>query len=251
MSQNSEFDPASVAIKPAATVMLLRESSDVGVEVFMMRRTTKAAFAGGMYVFPGGAVDAEDSSYEIAAIRECFEEAGVLLARTATGVTVRFDDLVAHDRFTTYRHAVHAGERSMTSVLMAENLTAQSDELLWVAHWVTPFGEVRRFDTRFFVVAMPDDQTPLHDDKETVGSLWVTPLDALNRAQAGELLMLPPTIANLEFLATYSSVDEIIEAARKIGTPPKLLPKVKWRDDGRIEALLMPGDAGYNDLPDR
>jgi len=251
VSQNSEFDPASVAIKPAATVMLLRETSDVGVEVFMMRRTTKAAFAGGMYVFPGGAVDAEDSSYEIAAIRECFEEAGVLLARTATGVTVRFDDLVSHDRFTTYRHAVHAGERSMTSVLMAENMAAQSDELLWVAHWVTPFGEVRRFDTRFFVVAMPDDQTPLHDDKETVGSLWVTPLDALNRAQAGELLMLPPTIANLEFLATYSSVDEIIEAARKIGTPPKLLPKVKWRDDGRIEALLMPGDAGYNDLPDR
>ena len=251
MAQNSEFDPASVAIKPAATVMLLRESSDVGVEVFMMRRTTKAAFAGGMYVFPGGAVDAEDSSYEIAAIRECFEEAGVLLARTATGTTVRFDDPVSHDRFTTYRHVVHAGERSMTSVLMAENLVAQSDELLWVAHWVTPFGEVRRFDTRFFVVAMPDDQTPLHDDKETVGSLWVTPLDALNRAQAGELLMLPPTIANLEFLATYSSVDEIIEAARKIGTPPKLLPKVKWRDDGRIEALLMPGDVGYNDLPDR
>ena len=231
--------------------MLLRESSDVGVEVFMMRRTTKAAFAGGMYVFPGGAVDAEDSSYEIAAIRECFEEAGVLLARTATGTTVRFDDPVSHERFTDYRHVVHAGERSMTSVLMAEDLVAQSDELLWVAHWVTPFGEVRRFDTRFFVVAMPDDQTPLHDDKETVGSLWVTPLDALNRAQAGELLMLPPTIANLEFLATYSSVNEIIEAARKIGTPPKLLPKVKWRDDGRIEALLMPGDVGYNDLPDR
>ncbi|MEI7506373.1 MAG: NUDIX hydrolase [Actinomycetes bacterium] len=251
MSQNSEFDPASVVIKPAATVMLLRETSELGVEVFMMRRTTKAAFAGGMYVFPGGAVDAEDSSYEIAAIRECFEEAGVLLARTSIGVTVRFDDPVSHDRFTTYRHAVHAGERSMTSVLSAEDLVAQSDELLWVAHWVTPFGEVRRFDTRFFVVAMPDDQTPLHDDKETVGSLWVTPLDALNRAQSGELLMLPPTIANLEFLATYSSVDEIIEAARKIGTPPKLLPKVKWRDDGRIEALLMPGDAGYDDLPDR
>lgn len=231
--------------------MLLRESSDVGVEVFMMRRTTKAAFAGGMYVFPGGAVDAEDSSYEIAAIRECFEEAGVLLARTATGTTVRFDDPVSHERFTDYRHVVHAGERSMTSVLSAEDLVAQSEELLWVAHWVTPFGEVRRFDTRFFVVAMPDDQTPLHDDKETVCSLWVTPLDALNRAQAGELLMLPPTIANLEFLATYSTVDEIIEAARKIGTPPKLLPKVKWRDDGRIEALLMPGDVGYNDLPDR
>ena len=251
MSQNTEFDPASVAIKPAATVMLLRETSELGVEVFMMRRTTKAAFAGGMYVFPGGAVDAEDSSYEIAAIRECFEEAGVLLARTSIGLTVRFDDPLSHDRFTTYRHAVHAGERSMTSVLSAEDLVAQSDELLWVAHWVTPFGEVRRFDTRFFVVAMPDDQTPLHDDKETVDSLWVTPSDALHRAHTGELLMLPPTIANLEFLAAHSSVDEIMAAARKIGTPPKLLPKVKWRDDGRIEALLMPGDAGYDDLPDR
>ena len=231
--------------------MLLRESDDTGVEVFMMRRTTKAAFAGGMYVFPGGAVDAEDSSYEIAAIRECFEEAGVLLARTSTGVTVRFDDPVSHERFTTYRHAVDAGERSMTSVLTTENLFAQTEELLWVAHWVTPYGEVRRFDTRFFVVAMPDDQTPLHDDKETVDSLWVTPSDALNRAHAGELLMLPPTIANLEFLAAHSSVDEIMVAAGTIGTPPKLLPKVKWRDDGRIEALLMPGDAGYGDLPDR
>ena len=251
MSQNSEFDPASVAIKPAATVMLLRESSELGVEVFMMRRTTKAAFAGGMYVFPGGAVDAEDSSYEIAAIRECFEEAGVLLARTTTGTTVRFDDPVSHERFTGYRHVVHAGERSMTSVLTAENLVAQSDELLWVAHWVTPYGEVRRFDTRFFVVAMPDDQIPLHDDKETVGSLWVTPKDALHRARAGELLMLPPTTANLEFLAAHSSVDGIMAAAGTIGTPPKLLPKVKWRDDGRIDALLMPGDAGYDDLPDR
>ena len=251
MSQNQDFDPSSVVIKPAATVMLLRESDEQGVEVFMMRRTTKAAFAGGMYVFPGGAVDAEDSSYEIAAIRECFEEAGVLLARTSTGETVRFDDPVAHERFTTYRHAVHAGERSMTSVLTAENLVAQSDELLWVAHWVTPFGEVRRFDTRFFVVAMPDDQTPLHDDKETVGSLWVTPSDALHRARAGELLMLPPTVANLEFLAAQPSVDAIMAAAGTIGVPPKLLPKVKWRDDGRIEALLMPGDAGYDDLPDR
>ena len=175
----------------------------------------------------------------------------MLLARTSTGTTVRFDDPVSHERFTGYRHVVHAGERSMTSVLTAENLVAQSDELLWVAHWVTPYGEVRRFDTRFFVVAMPDDQIPLHDDKETVGSLWVTPKDALHRARAGELLMLPPTTANLEFLAAHSSVDEIMAAARTIGTPPKLLPKVKWRDDGRIDALLMPGDAGYDDLPDR
>lgn len=246
-----DFDPAAVAIRPAATVMLLRESPGAGVEVFMLRRTSKAAFAGGVYVFPGGAVDAEDSSYEIAAIRECFEEAGVLLARTAQGATVRFDDPVSQTRFTAYRHAVHAGERSMTSVLQAEGLTPQCDELHWVAHWITPFGEVRRFDTRFFLVPMPADQTPLHDDEETEDSLWVTPRDALAQAKRGELQMLPPTLANLRFLAGHDTIAAILSAARKLGVPPRILPKIRWAADGRIEAFLMPGDPGYDELPER
>lgn len=247
----STFDPAAVAIRPAATVMLVREVEATGVEVFMMRRTAKAAFAGGMYVFPGGAVDAEDSSYEVAAIRECFEEAGVLLARSANGAIVRLDDPQVQDRFTTYRHAVHSGERSMTSVLEAENLTAMVDKMHWVSHWVTPFGEVRRFDTRFFVGVMPPDQEPLHDDLETVDSLWVTPGDALRRARRGELMMLPPTMVNLGFLADHRSVDGILASVAEIGTPTKILPKVRWAADGSIEALLMPGDPGYDDLPDR
>mgnify|MGYP006199258819 CR=1 FL=1 len=123
MSQNHDFDPSSVVIKPAATVMLLRESDEQGVEVFMMRRTTKAAFAGGMYVFPGGAVDAEDSSYEIAAIRECFEEAGVLLARPADGQEmIRFEDEDVVDRFSKARHEVHEGNTSMMQLCDAERL---------------------------------------------------------------------------------------------------------------------------------
>ncbi|MGA0877932.1 MAG: NUDIX domain-containing protein [Ilumatobacteraceae bacterium] len=245
------FDPAAVAIRPAATVMLVRESDGTGIEVFMMRRTTKAAFAGGMYVFPGGAVDAEDSSHEVAAIRECFEEAGVLLARSADGSIVRLDDPLVHDRFSIYRHAVHSGERSMTSVLDAENLTAMVDQMHWVSHWVTPFGEVRRFDTRFFVAAMPPDQEPLHDDLETVDSLWVTPGEALSRARRGELMMLPPTIVNLGFLADHRTVDGILSSVVGLGMPEKILPKVRWAADGSIEALLMPGDPGYEDLPDR
>lgn len=230
--------------------MLVRDSFGP-LEVFMMRRTTKAAFAGGMYVFPGGAVDAEDSSYEMASIRECFEEAGVLLASDRDGRTVRFDSPDVQSRFTSYRHVVHAGERSMTSVLDSEGLTARLDDLVWVAHWITPFGEVRRFDTRFFVAAMPDDQDSLHDDVETVDSLWVEPAVALERAASGELLMLPPTLANLRFLADHHGVDDVMAAARRVGTPPRILPKVVWGDDGRIVNLLMPGDNDYDAVPER
>ena len=240
--------------------MLVRDTFG-SLEVFMMRRTAKAAFAGGMYVFPGGAVDAADadlgdstlgdSTYEMASIRECFEEAGVLLACDRDGCTVRFDSPDVESRFTAYRHTVHAGEQSMASVLAAEGLSPRFEDLAWVAHWITPFGEVRRFDTRFFVAAMPDDQDPLHDDIETVDSLWVRPADALERASSGELLMLPPTIANLRFLADHRTVDEAMHAARRVVTPPRILPKVVWGDDGRIVNLLMPGDDGYDDVPER
>lgn len=246
-----DFDPATVPVKPAATVMLIRDSDVGGLEVFMMRRTTKAAFAGGMYVFPGGAVDAEDSSYEIAAIRECFEEAGVLLARDSGGSFLRFDDPSLADRFTRYRHDVHEGRCSMASVLRDEKLVPSTDELHWVSHWVTPFGEVRRFDTRFFVTASPSEQEPLHDDKELVDSLWVRPSAALNRSRQGELLMLPPTTVNLQFLADHDSVSSVLGAARAMGQPQKVLPKVRWKGDGTMDALLMPGDVGYDDIPDR
>lgn len=246
-----EFDPAAVPVKPAATVMLLRDAVAGGIEVFMMRRTTKSAFAGGMYVFPGGAVDSEDSSYEVAAIRECFEEAGVLLARTPDGSHPRFDDPELAERFSRYRHDVHEGRCSMTRVLTEEGLTPSTSELHWVSHWVTPFGEIRRFDTRFFVTAAPADQEPLHDDKELDDSFWVSPSAALSRSRRGELLMLPPTIANLEFLADHDTVRGALGTASEFGPPIRVLPKVRWNPDGTMDALLMPGDAGYDDIPDR
>lgn len=246
-----DFDPTAVPVKPAATVMLVRDAQAGGIEVFMMRRVTKASFAGGMYVFPGGAVDAEDSSYEIAAIRECFEEAGVLLARDGQGSHLRFDDPQLAERFTRYRHDVHEGRCSMTRVLLDEGLEPSTDELRWVSHWVTPFGEVRRFDTRFFVTATPRDQEPLHDDKELDDSLWVSPSSALSRARSGDLLMLPPTTANLQFLADHDTVGSVLTAAGSLEQPRRVLPKVRWKADGTMDALLMPGDAGYDDIPDR
>lgn len=276
----TDFDPAAVAVRPAATVMLVRDVTGAGadadgdIEVFMMRRTTKAAFAGGMYVFPGGAVDPADGTddvsrlcdgitdaeashrlgiesgglaYWIAAIRECFEEAGVLLARLDGGATLRFDDTAVAERFEVFRRQVHSGDLGIVALCRDEGLRLETDGIFYVSNWITPFGETRRFDTRFFVASAPADQVPLHDDHETVDSLWVRPRTALEQARAGELLMLPPTMASLAFLAAHRSTRSVLAAAGAIDAPPPILPKIKFAN-GRMVALLMPGDPGYDDF---
>jgi 8-oxo-dGTP pyrophosphatase MutT (NUDIX family) len=165
--------------KPAATVMLLRDAdTDEGIEVFMLRRTKAAAFAGGMYVFPGGKVEEADGDgddgYAIAAIRECYEEAGVLLATDAGGRMVAD----GHPALS-YRQAVYDGTIDLRQLCAQHGLTPALDRLVWISHWITPVGEApRRFDTRFFVAAAPPDQSSHHDDNETIASAWVRP-DAL------------------------------------------------------------------------
>ena len=235
-----------VPIRPAATVMLLRDT-DGGLEVFMLRRTSAAVFAGGMYVFPGGKVDPADGdgdeAYVVAAIRECYEEAGVLLADDADGRPV--DD--GHPALT-HRDAVYDGTVDMRALAATNGLSLRTGDLPWVAHWITPKGETaRRFDTRFFAAACPTGQTSHHDDNETVASMWVRPVDALARGQAGELILMPPTIANLQFLAAHPTVATAMDAARTVGTPPCILPKIR-QVDGRIVGVAMPGDPDYDSL---
>ncbi|HEY7625589.1 MAG TPA: NUDIX domain-containing protein, partial [Ilumatobacteraceae bacterium] len=175
-----------VPAKPAATVLLLRDTEE-GVEVFMLRRTMSAAFARGMYVFPGGKVDAADGKgdlgYVIAAIRECYEEAGVLLARDNNGETVSDGHpALAH------RDAVHDGTLGLPELCEQHQLTPATADLVWISHWITPIGESdRRFDTRFFIAVAPRRQTSRHDDTETIASEWVRPADALRRAAARQL----------------------------------------------------------------
>jgi 8-oxo-dGTP pyrophosphatase MutT (NUDIX family) len=269
------FDPAAVPVRPAATVMLVRDAAE-GLEVFMLRRTLNAAFAGGMYVFPGGRVDDADHAdelepicdgldddrassllqlergglaYWVAAIRECFEEAGVLLARpTRSGDAVRFDEPAVAGRFETARSQVHSGDRSLASLCADEQLVLITDAIHYVSHWITPIGEVRRFDTRFFLARAPQAQVPLHDDGETIASLWVRPADALERFRAGELAMIPPTIRNLEFLVPHDSADAALSAAAEIGTPPAILPKLRVDDEGRVIGISLPDDADYDEL---
>ena len=226
--------------------MLLRDTPS-GLEVFMLRRTKSAAFAGGMYVFPGGKVDPADGQVDeaflVAAIRECYEEAGVLLAVDADGRTV--DD--GHPALA-HRDGVYDGSVDMRALAAAHGLRLATDALAWVSHWITPKGETtRRFDTRFFVAASPVRQNSHHDDNETVASMWVRPADALERLAAGELQLMPPTIVNLRFLGEHADVDSAMSAARAVGTPPCILPKLRVID-GRPLGISMPGDADYDSI---
>jgi 8-oxo-dGTP pyrophosphatase MutT (NUDIX family) len=256
--------------------MLLRDGLE-GLEVFMLQRTMAAAFARGQYVFPGGKVDAADHgglfepvcdglddatasarlgiergglAWLVAALRECFEEAGVLLARPDdSDDIVRFDTPATIDRFNTARHAIHEGELSLADFCETEDLRLLVDRIHLVDHWITPVGERRRFDTRFFVAAAPEVQEPLHDDKETIASLWVRPVDALRMHADGELQMFPPTIASLEFLLPHATTADAVVAAAAVGVPVPVEPRILLDDEGRVRGIRRPGDDGYASTP--
>ena len=257
--------------------MLVRDGDD-GPEVFMLQRTHGAAFARSQYVFPGGKVDADDHgevfepicdglddptasaqmdldhgglAWLVAATRECFEEAGVLLARPiGGGEVVRFDEPELAARFNAARHEVHEGTLSLADLCEREGLTLMVDQMHLVDHWITPMGERLRFDTRFFVALAPAAQEPLHDDSETIASLWVRPADALQMWQAGELQMFPPTVASLRFLEPHGDADAALAAAAAVGVPRPVLPKVLVDGEGKVTGIVRPGESGYEEAPD-
>ena len=272
-SNEEAFDPTTVPVKPAATVLLVRDADAGGVEVFMLRRTFNAAFASGMFVFPGGKVDDVDGvdeiaelcdgltdahassllgiangglAYWVACIRECFEEAGVLLARhESSGDVVRFDDEETAKRFEAERENIHDGSVALLDLCKREGLRLTTDDIHYVSHWITPMGEKRRFDTRFFIARAPQAQEPLHDDGETIESFWISPQEAIERAHEKDLMLMPPTKANIEFLLPFKTVDEVLAAAAQVGTPQTILPKLKIDSDGRVLGIAMPGDPDY------
>ena len=272
-TSSEEFDPTTVPVKPAATVLLVRDADAGGVEVFMLRRTFNAAFASGMFVFPGGKVDDVDGvdeiaelcdgltdshasallgiasgglAYWVACIRECFEEAGVLLARhETTGDVVRFDDEATAQRFEVERENIHDGSVALLDLCKREGLRLTTDDIHYVSHWITPMGEKRRFDTRFFIARAPQAQEPLHDDGETIESFWISPQEAIERAHERDLMLMPPTKANIEFLLPYKTADEVLAAAAQVGMPQTILPKLKIDSDGRVVGIAMPGDPEY------
>jgi 8-oxo-dGTP pyrophosphatase MutT (NUDIX family) len=270
-AKNNSSDKS--ALRPAATVMLIRDIENGEFEVFMLQRTLNAAFAGGMYVFPGGRVDELDGieeleqlcdglddkhasgllqipsgglAYWVAAIRECFEEAGVLLARNSqTKQLVAFDEPAIIQRFDEARLKIHDSLLSIIDLCLSENLSLVTDSIHYVSHWITPVGEARRFDTRFFVARAPESQEPLHDSQETIASLWVQPQDALDKLARGDLAMFPPTSENLKFLANFKTTAEVLAAAKKVSNPVAILPRLRTNSDGKVIGVLMPNDPDY------
>lgn len=253
---------------PAATVTLVRDTAR-GLEVLMMQRNFQSGFMPGMYLFPGGALDAADTSaemcglctglddaaastmlgmasgglaYWVAAIRESFEEAGVLLTYDRSGglVTLAQADVAA--RFSAHRNVLNAGGCEFCALLQQEGLRLAVDRLVYFSHWITPVSAPRRYDTRFFVAAAPENQEPLHDNRETISHLWVNPGLALDRHRGGDFNMRTPTIRTLELFADYATVDSLLQAMRNRREVPVMLPRIA-KDGTR----LMPGDAGYDE----
>jgi 8-oxo-dGTP pyrophosphatase MutT (NUDIX family) len=226
-------------IRPAATVILVRDA-EVGFEIFMLRRTSQAAFAGGMFVFPGGRVDGDDHlhsydawrcgpaecqlpqqhalgdewrGYWIAAIRESFEEAGLLLAYDQTGNLLSYDTPEERERFERYRHPLHAGSLSLQDICARESVRLAVDRVHFYNRFITPLGRPRRFDTRFFVAEAPPGQTGRHDTRETVDSIWISPHEALARNDAQEFDLMRVTRLQLQELGRYPSKPALLAAA--------------------------------------
>jgi hypothetical protein len=143
---------------------------------------------------------------------------------------------------------VHDSSLSLVELCRRDDLVMELSTTHYVDHWITPLGEPRRFDTRFFLTEMPGDQEPLHDDKETVQSLWTRPADALRRQAAGELTMMPPTIFNLRFLEPFDTAADALVAGAAIEDPPCVLPKLRVSDGGRVIGIALPTDADYDEL---
>ena len=242
-------------LRPAATVLLLRDTPH-GPEVLMTRRSMTASFAPGAYVFPGGGIDKADAlahpiakrratqhdsllTEAIAAIRESFEELGVLLAYDQHGQLVRSADFADLSR--------HA---SLTEQCQSRGWALAADQVFCLAHWITDRDLPRRFDVPFLIARMPDDQEPVADEQEQFEPTWVSPAQALERHATGDFFMIFPTIRTLERLKAFNSVDAILDACCPANGDEKPLwtscPRAGLL--GGAEARYMESDMPFGEL---
>ncbi|MDP4015253.1 MAG: NUDIX hydrolase [Candidatus Nanopelagicales bacterium] len=245
-SEDAQWIP--VPARDAATVVLLRGTRS-GFEVFLQRRVGTMAFAAGMYVFPGGRVEDRDAdpsvpwigdrqfepfklrpecaptasfrAMTVAAARETWEEAGVSLA-TASSRRVRPPDT----------------SQDLLGWLAEVGATITATDLHPWAHWVTPEAERRRFDTRFLVAALPEEQQATERGSESDDSTWIDPGSALTKAGAGELPMLPPTLRSLQLLTEFADVSSVLRHAREL-RPTPLLPKPELTKTGEVRWVIV------------
>ncbi len=235
-------------IRLAATVVLTRQGRK-GIEVFMIQRPGRGDFPN-LHVFPGGKVDEADHvpglcdgvdeatanralgvtggglRYWVAAIRECFEECGVLFASTARGPAI--DGGGSQQRFAEYRTRLLDGRLDLAALCALEELRLDCDKVFYFSHWLTPEAAPRRFDTRFFVAAMPSGQDTLAHETETQHSCWIRPSEAMRLREAGQWPMIAPTVTTLEMIAPYADCDSLLDAVREEAHLPELTPELRW-----------------------
>lgn len=252
-----------VAPRQASTVLLLRDSKAAKeIEVFMMVRHHQIEFSSGALVFPGGSVDNNDREiaaepalysggeglgadalgFRIAAIRETFEESGILLARPK-GSAALVDASRAREVEAAHRADLNAGKLSFREVLTEHGLVLALGGLVPYAHWITPEGMPKRFDTWFFLAAAPPDQLGAHDGKESTDSIWLSPREAVQGGESGRFKLPFPTTRNLIRLGKQARVEEALADAkgRDIVT---VMPVMTKLNGGR--QLRIPKEAGYD-----
>lgn len=250
----------SVEPRDASTVLLIQDGR-AGLEVFMVVRHPKIEFAAGALVFPGGAVDESDRvvtphtvvaknaidlpprelAWRVGAVREVYEECGVLLARERGALGLINAERVA-DINKRYDQALRHHSLDIVALAVAENLELACDVLLPFAHWVTPVSRPKRFDTRFYVAAAPVDQAARHDGYEAVHSLWGNPSAICAEANEGKWHLRFPTRMNLEKLAISDTVEQALKVAAKT-TVVKILSKAEPVAEGN--RIRIPPEAGY------
>jgi 8-oxo-dGTP pyrophosphatase MutT (NUDIX family) len=264
--------PEAVLPRAASTILLLRDSISTGgdvddrsraeIEVFMMVRHYEIDFNSGALVFPGGSVDKGDKeiianpelysggdghdanslSFRIAAIRETFEESGILLARPR-GAQNLVDGKRAGEIESTHRTALCEGKTTFAKVLADNAMSLALDQLVPYAHWITPEGMPKRFDTWFFLAAAPPEQAGRHDGKESTDSIWVSPREALEGGESGRFKLPFPTTRNLIRLGKQPNVRAALDDAK--GRPIVTVMPVMTRLNGGRQ-LRIPPEAGYD-----
>ena len=272
--------------RPAATIVVVRDGAE-GIEVLLSRRAERGDHNSGAWVFPGGIVEKNDAlahaaaaglddaeasrrlglasgglDYYVAAIRECFEESGLLFARADGPELVDLDGSDAV-RLAPWRGALHRGEKGIAEFCVAEGLNLAADRLVYLSHWLTPLGRAKRFDTRFFIAAVPAAQTAAHDGAELLEQMWIAPQEAL--ARKASLKLLTPTQKTLELIGRFASVAEAMAwaaaprqvalvmprvASGRDGFRPVMPDEHAWAELGRIDPSGH-GNASYELVPDR
>jgi len=254
--------PIDTPPRDAASVVMLRDATS-GLEVFLLKRAAASDVLGGAYVFPGGKVDAADAALAdrldqpaatlhaalgetnttvehavacyVAALREAFEESGVLYARHASAQQLA------------QAQALLRQGLGFAAILRALDLRLDTAALQPWSRWITPrMASVssKRFDTRFFVAAVPAQQTARHDDREATHSVWLAPRAALLQYRDGLIDLAPPQIMSLAHLARHASVASVLTEAR--GKPPALVQPEPYDEADGTRVLCYPGDARHS-----